>query len=97
MLVDQIIGLQQDAMVDAINGIISVMMADQPADALDICLFQADFFQQFAGRFNTLLLLQRAAAAAVLFLGGLDADIVDQRRTLQNKLGMGIKTLTLTL
>ena len=37
VLIDQIISLQQDAVVDALDGIVGMMMADQPADALDIC------------------------------------------------------------
>lgn len=78
--VDQIIRLDEDAVVETVELIISVVMSDQPADALDELFGStAGFLQHRTGIRQAFLLLHLAGAVTVLRLAGPDADVVHER------------------
>ena len=88
--IDEEIRFDEDLVVAAVHWIVAVVMSDEPRDAVDVAGAHACFCQKFAGWRWSFLLLQFAVAAAVFFLGGMDADVVHEGGKLDDALGFRV-------
>ena len=70
-----------------------MVVPHQIADAVHILRGQPSLLQDGPGIGGALLLLQLAVAAAVLFLGGMDADVVHQGGAFHHQPGVGVGLL----
>lgn len=83
--------LHKDLMIRPVHGVIGVVLPHQAANPPGDGGVKAQTGEHLPGGEDTFLLLERALAAAVFFLRGQDADIMDQSRGLQGELKAGFQ------
>ena len=90
--VDQIVGFDEDLIVQSVDHIECVMMRDEKGDAVNNVCVERKFFKQSAYERSAFLFLQRCGCAAVFLAAQRAGNVVRERSDFKDQLRFGIET-----